>query len=54
MRYLPETTLEVNEPSVISETIDGETIIINLASGTYYSLKDAGLSFGQQSSNQPA
>jgi hypothetical protein len=32
----------VNEPTVISETIDGETIIINLANGTYYSLKHAG------------
>jgi hypothetical protein len=33
---------EVNEPAVISETIDGETIIINLTSGTYYSLNHAG------------
>jgi hypothetical protein len=29
----------VNEPAVISETIDGETVIINLTTGSYYSLK---------------
>ena len=39
---MPDSTFEVNEPTVISETIDGETIIINLASGTYYSLKHTG------------
>ncbi|HZP19369.1 MAG TPA: PqqD family protein [Bauldia sp.] len=33
---------EVNEPMVISETIDGETVIINLEYGTYYSLKQVG------------
>jgi hypothetical protein len=36
------SAFEINEPMVISETIDGETIIINLTSGTYYSLKHAG------------
>ena len=29
-------------PQVIHETIDGETIVIDLASGTYYSLQGAG------------
>ena len=29
-------------PQVIHETIDGETIIIDLVSGTYYSLQGAG------------
>ena len=29
-------------PTVISETIDGETVVINLASGIYYSLKHTG------------
>ena len=29
-------------PQVIHETIDGETIIIDLASGTYYSLRGSG------------
>ena len=33
---------EINEPMVISETIDGETVIINLDSGSYYSLKHSG------------
>ena len=30
MSFIPDSTFEVNEPTVISETIDGETIIINL------------------------
>jgi hypothetical protein len=42
MSFMPGSRFEVNEPAVISETIDGETVIINLASGTYYSLKHAG------------
>jgi hypothetical protein len=42
MSFIPDSSFEVNEPTVISETIDGETIIINLASGAYYSLKHAG------------
>lgn len=36
MRY------RVNSPNVINETIDGEAIIINLATGTYYSLDRVG------------
>jgi hypothetical protein len=32
----------VNSPEVISETIQGETIVINLTTGTYYSLPDCG------------
>jgi hypothetical protein len=42
MNFTPESAFEVNDPTVISETIDGETIIINLVSGTYYSLKHSG------------
>ncbi|MEJ2041205.1 MAG: PqqD family protein [Desulfosarcinaceae bacterium] len=34
--------LRINAPHVVHETIDGETIILNLASGTYFSLNDAG------------
>ena len=30
-----------NEPNVISETMDDETIIVDLASGHYYSLREA-------------
>jgi hypothetical protein len=37
-----EEGLRVNTPHVIHETIDGEVILINLASGNYYSLKGAG------------
>ena len=29
----------VNEPTVVSETVDGETIVIHLESGSYYSLE---------------
>lgn len=32
----------VNEPSVISESIDGETIVLNFDNGHYYSLNSAG------------
>src|SRR6185369_15551367 len=32
----------VNTPMVTHETIDGEAVIINLDSGNYYSLVDAG------------
>lgn len=36
MRY------RVNRPNVIDETIDGEAVVINLATGTYYSLDRVG------------
>jgi Coenzyme PQQ synthesis protein D (PqqD) len=32
----------VNSPNVIHETIDGEVILIDLKTGTYYSLREAG------------
>ncbi len=38
----PEARFEKNEPSVVSETIDGEVVIINLDQGTYYSLQHIG------------
>lgn len=34
--------LKVNHTKVVSEMIDGETVIINLDSGSYYSLDGAG------------
>ncbi len=34
----------VNAPNVVSETIDGEVIVINLANGNYYSLDSVGAS----------
>lgn len=34
--------LVANKPTVISETIEGETIIIHLGTGTYYSLEGTG------------
>jgi len=39
---MSEGGLRVNSPHVIHETIDGEVIVINLASGNYYSVKGAG------------
>jgi hypothetical protein len=33
---------EINEPSVVSETIDGDVVIINLALGTYFSIRGTG------------
>jgi len=36
------TRLRVNSPNVIFETIEGEVILIDLKSGTYYSLRDSG------------
>ncbi len=36
MRY------RMNNPGVIQETLDGEAVIVNLLSGTYYSLDRAG------------
>lgn len=36
MRY------RVNRPDVINETIEGETVMINLASGNYYTLDEVG------------
>ena len=37
----------VNSPNVIHETIEGEVILIDLTSGTYYSLRDTGAAISQ-------
>jgi hypothetical protein len=34
------THLALNVPTVVHETIEGETIVIHMGSGTYYSLED--------------
>src|SRR5438270_869701 len=34
------TRFRVNSPNVIHETIEGEVILIDLKTGTYYSLRD--------------
>ncbi|MBK8128727.1 MAG: PqqD family protein [bacterium] len=36
------TSFRVNTPSVISEIVDNEAIIVNLDNGAYYSLRDTG------------
>ena len=36
------TNFKINSPKVIHETIDGETVIVNLDSGNYYSLDKVG------------
>jgi len=33
----------INRPDVVHETIDGETVIVNLENGIYYSLLNSGL-----------
>ena len=35
--------LRINAPTVVHETIDGETILLHLDSGTYYSLTGSGV-----------
>lgn len=35
----------IHAPSVVSETIDGEVVIMNLTSGNYYSTDNAGAAF---------
>lgn len=32
--------LKINEPNIVHENIDGETVILNLDSGNYYSIVD--------------
>lgn len=32
--------LKINEPNIVHENIDGETVILNLDSGIYYSITD--------------
>jgi hypothetical protein len=41
------TRFRVNSPNVIHETIEGEVILIDLKTGTYYSLRDAGAAIWQ-------
>jgi hypothetical protein len=38
----PETRFKVNTPTVTHETIAGESVIINLETGNYYSLQGTG------------
>jgi len=37
----------INDADVAQETIDGETVIVNLATGTYYSLAGSGAAIWQ-------
>jgi hypothetical protein len=37
-----ETTYSINAPDVIAETIEGETMLVNLATGSYYNLEGSG------------
>jgi Coenzyme PQQ synthesis protein D (PqqD) len=41
------TRFRVNSPNVIYETIEGEVILIDLKTGTYYSLRDSGAAVWQ-------
>ena len=40
---------EINEPSLVSETIDGDVVIINLALGTYFRIRGTGGMSGRRS-----
>lgn len=40
--YQPTMYYRLNEPDVIEETIDGEAVIVNLATGSYYSADKLG------------
>ena len=37
-----DVCFKINEPQVVHETIDGETIVLNLEKGVYYSLNETG------------
>jgi hypothetical protein len=39
---MPQGRYRINRPTVIHQTIDGEVIMINLVTGTYYSLLHSG------------
>jgi hypothetical protein len=41
------TRFRVNSPNVIHETIEGEVVLIDLKTGTYYSLRDSGAAVWQ-------
>jgi hypothetical protein len=45
--YVSGARVTVNAPHVIHESIDGEVIVINLATGAYYSLKDSAAALWQ-------
>ena len=42
-----DSVYQINAPSVISEVIDGEAIILNFDSGSYYSLNESGMAIWQ-------
>lgn len=39
---MPHSHFRINTPHVINEVIDGEAVVINLATGDYYSLRGSG------------
>jgi Coenzyme PQQ synthesis protein D (PqqD) len=39
---MPGAQLRINAPHIVHETIDGETILIHLGTGAYYSLEGVG------------
>jgi hypothetical protein len=42
-----DSHLRANYPGVVSETIEGETIVIHLKTGTYYSLEKTAVEIWQ-------
>jgi hypothetical protein len=54
MHYMLDKQYKINELRVISETIEGETIIIDLDTGNYYSVnKSAAIIWNQIEMNNP-
>jgi coenzyme PQQ synthesis protein D (PqqD) len=42
LKFADQRRFQLNEPAVVADVIDRETIIMNLESGDYYSLNDSG------------
>jgi len=40
--FMNEKRYKINAPSVVSEVIDGEAVIVNMDNGNYYSIDDSG------------
>lgn len=39
--------IQINRPAIIDETIDGEVVVVDLERGSYYSIRDGGVTIWQ-------
>jgi hypothetical protein len=51
---LPQAAFEINAPDVVHEVIDGEAIMINMTTGSYYSLDGVGAAVWESLQQGPA